>query len=556
VGELTQLVVTNAASDPNIHSMTLGYGLSGPPGASIDTNGVVTWTPSQNQSPGTYVLTTVVTNSNPYDTVNLQLTATNSFTVIVSEVNQPPLLSQIETQSVNELTQLVVTNAGSEPNIHSVTLGYGLIGPLGASIDTNGVITWTPSQNQSPGTYVLTTVVTNSNPYDSVNPQLTATNSFTVMVSEVNLPPVLSQIETQSVDELTVLVVTNTATEPNIHSVTLGYGLSGPPGASIDTNGVITWTPSQTQSPGTYVLSTVVTNSNPYDSVNPQLTATNSFTVMVSEVNLPPMLGQIETQSVNEVTQLVVTNAAREPNIHSVKLGYGLIGPLGASIDTNGVITWTPSQAQGPGTYVLTTVVTNNNPYDSINPQLTATNSFTVIVNEVNLPPVLSQIETQSVNELTLLVVTNTAIEPNIHSTTLGYGLSGPLGASIDTNGVITWTPSQKQCPGTYVLTTVVTNSNPHDSVNPQLVAANSFTVVVVPLPDPPLLSISATEGGVLLGWNSEVGAVYRLQYTDDIAGMHWNDVSNDVVAVGRQTTLPVTVGSTSQRFYRILRVR
>jgi hypothetical protein len=572
VSELSQLVVTNAASEPSMHSATLGYGLqSAPFGASIDINGVIRWTPQQSQSPSTNLISTVVTNSNPYDSANPQLTATNSFTVIVSEVNLPPALSQIATQTVSELTQLVLTNAASEPNIHSATLGYGLLSaPSGASIDINGVIRWTPQQSQSPATNLITTVVTNSNPYDSVNPQLTATNSFTVVVNEVNLPPALSQIETQSVNELTPLVVTNAATEPNIHSVTLGYGLtsanihsanlgsgpSGPLGASIDTNGVITWTPSQQQSPGTYVLTTVVTNSNPYDSANPQLTATNSFAVIVGEVNQPPVLSQIEAQSVNELTLLLVTNTASEPNIHSATLGYGLTGPAGASIDTNGVITWTPSEEQSPGTYVLTTVVTNSNPYDSVNPQLTATNSFTVMVNEENQPPILNQIATQTVNELTLLVVTNTAIEQDIHATTLGYGLTGPPGASIDMNGIITWTPSKVQSPGTYVLTTAVTNSNPYDVVNPHMTATNSFTVVVVPLPAPPLLSISTTEAGVLLSWNSEVDAVYRLQFKDDIADLHWNDASNDVVATGTQTTLPVSTSSTAQQFYRIVRVR
>ena len=47
------------------------------------------------------------------------------------------------------------------------------------AIDASGIITWTPSQNQSPSTNTITTVVTNSNPYDLVNPLLTATSSFT-----------------------------------------------------------------------------------------------------------------------------------------------------------------------------------------------------------------------------------------------------------------------------------------------------------------------------------------------------------------------------------------
>jgi hypothetical protein len=44
-------------------------------------------------------------------------------------------------------------------------------------IDANGNITWTPEQNQSPSTNLVTTVVTNSNPYDLVNPHLSATNT-------------------------------------------------------------------------------------------------------------------------------------------------------------------------------------------------------------------------------------------------------------------------------------------------------------------------------------------------------------------------------------------
>ena len=169
------------------------------------------------------------------------------------------------------------------------------------SIDSSGIITWTPAQSQSPSTNLVTTVVTNSNPYDLVNPELRATNSFVVVVREVNQAPVLPVIAQQTVNELELLVVTNTATEPNIHSVTVGYGLhQAPAGMSIDGNGIITWTPAQSQSPSTNLITTVVTNSNPYDLVNPELRATNSFVVVVREVNMAPVLPVIAQQVVNE----------------------------------------------------------------------------------------------------------------------------------------------------------------------------------------------------------------------------------------------------------------
>ena len=84
-----------------------------------------------------------------------------------------------------------------------------------------------------------------------------------------------------------------------------------------------------------------------------------------------------------------------------------------------------------------------------INPQLTATNSFTVTVQAVHNGPVLPVQTNQVVNELTLLTVTNAATDNDIPSLPLTYSLtvtnlgnnSAVTNASISTNGVITWTP-------------------------------------------------------------------------------------------------------------------
>jgi len=58
-----------------------------------------------------------------------------------------------------------------------------------------------------------------------------------------------------------------------------------------------------------------------------------------------------------------------------------------ASIATNGIITWTtPSQAQSLSTNRITTVVTDNGV-----PNLSATNSFTVIVKEASCAPLIRE---------------------------------------------------------------------------------------------------------------------------------------------------------------------
>jgi len=178
-----------------------------------------------------------------------------------------PTLPVIAIQNVNELALLSVTNSATNSNIHSTITGYALVSPpSGMVISAGGVITWTPAQTQSPSTSTITTVVTNSNPYDLINPQLTATNTFTVIVKEVNVAPTLPVIAIQNVNELALLSVTNSATNSNIHSTITGYALVSPPsGMVISAGGVITWTPAQTQSPSTNTVTTVVTNSNLYD---------------------------------------------------------------------------------------------------------------------------------------------------------------------------------------------------------------------------------------------------------------------------------------------------
>ncbi len=338
--------------------------------------------------------------------------------------NPPPALPSQSSLTNAELVPLVVTNTATDTNVPASQLMYQLVSPpAGAVISTNGVITWTPAQNESPGTYTLTTMVS-----DNGTPPLTATNSFGVTVFEVNVAPTLRPIGPQAVNELTKLTVTNAATESNIHSATTGYGLINPPtGATITGSGVISWMPGQTQSPGTYVITTVVTNSNPFDTVNPMLTATNSFSVMVNEVNVRPSLPNIGQQNVNELATLTVTNSAAESNIHSATIGYALVNPpAGASISGSGIVTWKPSQSQSHSTNVITTVVTNNNPFDTINPTLTATNNFNVVVREVNVAPTLGMIGPQTVNELTTLTVTNAAAESNVNSATIGYEAHQP----------------------------------------------------------------------------------------------------------------------------------
>ena len=182
---------------------------------------------------------------------------------------------------------------------------------------------------------------------------------------------------------------------------------------------------------------------------------------MVDDLNCPPVLPPQTNRTIVGLSPLIVTNTAGESDIGASNLVYMLINPpTNAVIDTNGIIRWTPVVAQVPSTNLMTTVVSNYDAFAVNGHSMSATNSFTVVVAAVHDGPTLPAQTNLTINELSALVVTNTASNSDIPALALSYTLvTPPSGAGIDTNGIITWTPSQAQAPSTNVLTTIVSDN-------------------------------------------------------------------------------------------------
>ena len=276
---------------------------------------------------------------------------------------------------------------------------------------------------------------------------------------------------TRTINELSTLTVTNTSTDEDIPANVLAFALvSGPAGASIDpVSGVLTWTPNEAHGPSTNIITVKVV-----DNGVPSLSATNSFTVVVNEVNSAPVLTVPGTQTINELTTLTVTNVATDVDIPANVLTFSLVSaPTGVSLNpANGVLTWTPSEVQGPSTNVITVRVTDNGV-----PNLSATNSFTVIVNEVNSPPMLAAVADRTVDEDAPLSFTVAATDGDLPPQQLTFSLEpgAPTGARIDSaTGIFSWTPNEEQGPSTNRIPVRVT-----DSGVPGLSDTKAFTVIV-----------------------------------------------------------------------------
>jgi hypothetical protein len=281
------------------------------------------------------------------------------------------------------------------------------------------------------------------------------------------------------------------------------------------------------------------------DNGSPPLSASRTFSVTVNEVNSAPSLAAIADQVISELAALTLTNSATDADVPAQILTYSLTNaPAGATINpTNGIFTWTPGETDGPGTNSITVRVTDNG-----SPPLSASRTFSVIVNEVNSAPVLTAISDRTIHAGAILNLTNSAADPDIPANTLAFSLDpgAPAGASINSsNGVFTWATQPEDANTTNAVTVRVT-----DDGTPPLNDTKSFVVTVVA---PPLQSISLSNNVVTIAWSAIAGEVYRVQYSEELPGTNWIDLPPDVTAPGSVASKDDSLGSAAQRFYRVL---
>jgi hypothetical protein len=538
VDEGSLLTFTVDGDDPDA-GQTLTYALEpgAPTGAFINpTSGVFSWIPSEAQGPNNYTITVRVTdNGSPI------LSATRSFTAQVNEVNNAPVLSGYTNRTVLEGVLMTATGSASDPDTPAQTLTFSLDAtpPAGVTINpASGVVSWTPTEAQGPGTHFITVRVT-----DDGEPALSVTTTMTVIVSEVNSPPVLAGYANRTIDEGTLLTATGSATDADAPAQTLTFSLDVPipAGMTINpTNGAVSWTPTEAQGPGTNSITVRVT-----DNGQPALSDTTTMTLIVNEVNSAPVLTGYTNRTVLEGVLMTATGGATDSDTPAQTLTFSLVSPFpsGVTINpNNGTVSWTPTEAQGPGTNSITIRVTDNG-----QPALSRTNTMTVIVNETNVAPVLAPIANVTNGVGSTIAFTASATDADEPAQTLSYSLEpgAPAGAAIDSAGAFTWTPAAAQAGTTNVITVRVT-----DDGSPPLSHTQSFTVVITG--GLRVTGISIASGTVTITWDSTPGASYRLQRKDTL-GDAWSNVGGVISATGTTTSTTDTVGVNARQFYRVL---
>jgi hypothetical protein len=84
----------------------------------------------------------------------------------------------------------------------------------------------------------------------------------------------------------------------------------------------------------------------------------------------------------------------------------------------------------------------------------------------------------------------------------------------------------------------------------PTNLTANITALVIIP---PVISSVGLTNRIFTVVWSSVAGATYGLQYTTNMFGAGWINVSTNIIATGSMTSQTNAVGDEPKEFYRVV---
>jgi subtilisin-like proprotein convertase family protein len=527
------LNVNDQASDTNAGTLLYYLTTAPPVNATISGTGQITWTVPTNTPAENILFTTIASNS------FTMMTATNEFTVTVLSLvspTQPIQTNTVTATNVNWIAVNVPVDAEWATNIllFSTNLPVNVLFTTNFQPTANGA--YTLMFDESNGVSVLgtgtvpTNIVSGSIYYLGVQNTNSIPVSYAIQVKfGYYSPPALPSISNQVVVAGTTLTVANTATDTNgVGQLYYTLTTAPPVNAVISTNGIITWAVAANQALGNYVFTTVVTNSVT------TLSATNKFTVTVTPPQMTVHVGILYTNigGINGylLTWLAPTNdyfnVQETPSVNPPVWNSftNIIAYTGPVTGTNGLFSFFDNGLQypfGPMRFYRLLLLKANGL------ALPIQSNYVVSVSEP-------------------LVVTNTATDSNTGATLTYNLIDFPTPATINPNGIISWTPGPADAGNAFTFTTVVT-----DNGLPPAGATNAFTVFV--LPAPVITSATATTTNVAIQWSASRNDLFQVEWTTNLVSDTWTVMPQVVSSTTGSFTFTDNNPPVAMKFYRLV---
>ncbi len=395
------------ANDPNADPLTFQLDVA-PAGMTIDGEGLIAWRPTVTELGLHPVSLRVEDGRGGIDTQDFTLQV-NSLTSIQAPtiVSNPPFTATVDEQYRYDVQ-------ATAPNGSTLLFDFSTA-PTGMSIDPwLGTIVWRPTAEQIGPRDVVVQV------FDGLGSS--TSQHFAVQVSSVNYSPSISSTPPTEayVDDVYTYAVHTTDPEGD----SLSFSMAGPPAMTIDpTTGLIQWTPTSTDV-GVHSLVVVVSDG--------RLVGRQTFDleVIAGTPNAAPNITSRPTFLATVDQPYEYQLVASDPEGDAIS--YDLPGfPFGMTVDTNGLVAWTPVAGQ-EGPHVVTLVASDSNGAWSAQ-------QFTLTAATNDAPTIISSSPT-TVAAGAIYRYDVQVQDPD--GDTVLFGLSAaPAGMTIDAFGRLEWSP-------------------------------------------------------------------------------------------------------------------
>jgi len=291
--------------------------------------------------------------------------ARHYFPLRVRAANPPPRVTSTPPTTAPEDVELVYTIEAVDDN--GDTISYSLdSGPGGMTVDSLGVVRWTPSQSDVDSTFTVTIGLTDTGGASN-------THTFTFVVDNTNDAPVAAAVSDTTATEDVLFQLALTAVDEDPADTTFTFSLTtAPDSVAIDSLNRLVWTPVQSDV-GVHALTVRVTDAG-------GAVDSTSFALTVIEVDdVPTISSSPDTTAPEDALYEYAVEAVDE---EAGTLSYSLVtAPTGMTVDSLGVVSWTPALAD-TGAHTVALAVAD--PAGQ-----TVEQSYQLQVLEVNDPPVI-----------------------------------------------------------------------------------------------------------------------------------------------------------------------
>jgi RHS repeat-associated protein len=462
---------SDADGDPLTYTLA-----AAPSGMTIGAAGLIVWRPAAGQSGANGVKLQVNDGRGGVAEQDFAVTVVmHAVTQPPAVISTPPLAATVGRPYQYDLEAL---DPQGNPVVWSLDTA-----PAGMSIDSgSGTLRWVPTVDQIGPQNVVVRVT------DSQGEA--ATQSFTIQVRGVNVPPVITSIPPTQAAVGSTYQYAAQATDAD--GDPLSYALTiAPAGMTIDAGtGAILWTPDMTEVGPQNVAVQVD------DGQGGVATQTYQVVVAAQAPNQSPAITSVPVQqaTVGQLYQYQVV--AADPDGDPVTYALSS-GPAGMKIDpATGLVQWTPTAAQvGPNVVTLAAV----DPADARGME-----QFTVVA-QVNLAP---QITSTPVTAVTAGLGYEYDVQANDpDGDTLTYTVAtGPGGMTIDALGRVRWSPAAGDIGMHHVVLSVA------DSLGAAV--TQTFDVQVSTDTQPPQVSLVMSANPADIG----TPVTFIVSATDDVA--------------------------------------